>query len=130
MSDELDEQICTLWVHNEAFSKEDVLLNTATLPKRLATTKFFNISAFVSNVGLRDFQASTPTVPPGKIGHIAPASYAGNGRRSGGSRRNRLLGRDRRAKCFTLAAKDMDVELKIKHPNLQVIRVLGLIELP
>jgi len=129
VGDDLDEQICTLWVHNEAFSKEDVLLNTSTLPKGLATNKIFNISAFVSNFGIRDFHASTTTVPPGKNGHTEPASIAGGGRRNVGSKRDRSLGRDGRAKCFTLAAKDMDAELKTRYPNLQVIRVLTLIEL-
>lgn len=118
-STDLEEQICTLWVHNEAFSKEDVLFNAASFPKAFASSTVFTLTPYTSRVGVRDFQILA-SASSNKGNHSIAASTTTTGRQSHRTKSSARLGRDRQAKCFTFAGIDMDGELKLKHPNLQV----------
>jgi len=126
--DDTEEQVCTLWVHNEAFAKEDVLFNATSFPKSFASSALFNLTPFMANVGVRDFQATaTASVPANRGGkgtaYSTVSSSNRDGRQGGLPKSSALLGRNRHEKRFTFTATDMEADMKAKHPNLQVTSV-------
>ena len=90
------EKPCTLWVHNEAFSKESVLFNAAFLPLDAARNhQLLEVKPIESGVGVRDFETSV--VDDGEHTKSSSASST-----------------------FLFVAKDVTAELKAKYPGLQV----------
>ncbi|KAI9725216.1 MAG: vacuolar membrane-associated protein iml1 [Chrysothrix sp. TS-e1954] len=92
------EKQCTLWVHNEAFSKEDVLFNASIFAKdAVHHDQPFTITSIDSGVGVRDFGPSDVNVT--ELDQPQPPSTEPS---------------------FIFLARDASDEMKLKHPSLQV----------
>lgn len=129
------QKICTLWTHDENFSRDDIVFNSEKFPE-LPTTpgSLLQIVAINSGTAVRDF-SSTTKVPP----HDAAQASAGPVPKdtadtpSRKSRRGSLSktvdengstvpgGRDiDTEKTYIFASKPLPHDLKSKHANLQI----------
>ncbi|QSZ28751.1 hypothetical protein DSL72_003256 [Monilinia vaccinii-corymbosi] len=115
------ERRCNLWTHDEAFSKEEVILNLDLFPD-VRAGELMAIVALRTDSGLRDFQDKS-TLNKQDI-HSAAASghfgkyirnQSGQGHREKISRYEVGFG-----KRYLFLAKDMPKELKLKQSGLEV----------
>jgi hypothetical protein len=130
------QKVCTLWTHDENFSKETVVFNEERFPElSLSPTSLIQILALKHAPAVRDFQVSskcnTRDGAPGK-GNESGQDVHTEGR-SRRSRRGSVKitldengtvipgGRDVDAeKSYIFVAKSMSSELRSKHPTLHV----------
>lgn len=126
-------RLCTLWVHDDTFSRDEVILNTALFPPN--TVEIGRLAAIVqvkSDVNVRDFQDEAQE---------ASSDDAGKRKRRGATRKGGN-GMEKKASCQALGAmenfakwggqdvdmskkyvfrvKDMSNEQRSKQPTLQV----------
>ncbi|KAI9649848.1 vacuolar membrane-associated protein iml1 [Ciborinia camelliae] len=115
------ERRCNLWTHDEAFSKEEVILNLDLFPD-VKAGELMAIVALKTDSGLRDFQDKSTLnkqdidskTASGQFGrHIW--NQSGHGHRRQGSRHDVSFG-----KRYLFLAKDMPKDLKLKQPTLEV----------
>jgi hypothetical protein len=130
------QKVCTLWTHDENFSKEDVVYNAEKFPELPSTPgSLLQILALNHATAVRDFQATAKS--NAKENGSAKNDNSGNDTsRDTHSRRSRKAelkitidengslirgGRDvDPEKSYIFLAKPMPADLKSKHPNLQV----------
>ncbi|KZF23293.1 hypothetical protein L228DRAFT_246048 [Xylona heveae TC161] len=131
------ERVCNVWVHEEAFSKEDVVLDIALFPKgTVRVGDLGEIAGFNTTTAVRDFQdAAQSTFKETGGGRsvaegtsIEPASTLSERKLSGAnilsldeSRGSLESSRDvdpHKKYCFII--KDITSEQRAKYPNLQV----------
>lgn len=115
------ERRCNLWTHDEAFSKEEVILNLDLFPD-VKAGELMAIVALKTDSGLRDFQDKS-TLNKQDI-HSATGSsqfgkymwnQSGQGHRGKVSRHDVGFG-----KRYLFLVKDMPKELKLKQSGLEV----------
>ena len=116
------ERRCNLWVHDDVFSKDEVVLNLDLYPE-VKAGDLMAIVALKTDSGVRDFQdqvnASKKDLPA-----LATAMTR---ERSSSNPKSPTLGSDMDSKHdvdigkrYLFTAKDMPKELKAKHPGLEV----------
>ncbi|KAI5296048.1 vacuolar membrane-associated protein iml1 [Ascosphaera acerosa] len=109
----ITQRVCTLWVHDESFSREDVLLNLNSLPD------------LAINVGDLVEVRSVASVPPttrARDLHVSHASNASIDRSEESSRNDRSSHRDKKFRTGGLIfrAQAMPPDLQARQPDLQV----------
>jgi DEP domain-containing protein 5 len=118
------QRICTLWVHEESFSREDVILNFALFPKgSVRAGDLAEIVALKSNSEVRDFQDAVPKNPRDSNTFEGSPIGAGAERRRSPSNTLNLedtTNKSLQSKRYVFIAKDMSSEQKLRQPNLQV----------
>lgn len=142
------QKVCTLWTHDDNFSKEDVVFNGDKFPELPATPGcLIQVIALKYGTAIRDFQSSSKaqakdtnqTKPDDSSQHTLKSPHTRRGRR--GSLKvtfdeNGLVIQDGREvdseKSYTFVAKPFPADLKSKQSNLQlsiaerIARVFGL----
>lgn len=111
------ERCCNLWTHDDAFSKEDVILNLDLFPE-VKAGDLMAIIPLKTDSGLRDFQDPKQdfdsVTSSGQFGkHIL--NQSGHGHRRKSSRHDVGFG-----KRYLFLAKEMPKELKLKSPGLEI----------
>lgn len=129
------QKICTLWTHDDNFSREDVIFNGDKFPELPATPgSLMQIIALSHAPSIRDFQATAKNNKDGtnvKIEDTIKDTFSENHSRR--SRRGSIKitldengvvingGRDvDLEKSYVFVAKPVSADLKSKYPNLQV----------
>ena len=129
------QKICTLWTHDENFSRDDIVFNSDKFPE-LPTTPgtLLQIVAINAGTAVRDFSSTTKVTP-----HDAPplkaepTSKDATDTQSRKSRRGSFSktidengsvaqgGHDiDTEKTYVFASKPLPQDLKAKHANLQI----------
>ena len=130
------QKVCTLWTHDDNFSRDDVVFNGEKFPELPAIPgSLIQIIALKHATAIRDFQTAAKSTPKdasqAKEGESSKdASQATHSRRA---RRGSVMitldengsliqgGRDVDAdKSYIFVAKPIPADLKSKYPNLQV----------
>ena len=115
-------QRCNIWVHDEGFSKDEVVLNLDLFPD-VKAGELMAILSLKTDSGVRDFQDKAQS---SKVSgeHIAPANQAepGSSNPTGpvptnGSDVNHDVDNGRR---YLFVAKDMTKEMKTRQKNLEI----------
>jgi hypothetical protein len=130
------QKICTLWTHEENFSKDDVVFNGEKFPElSIISGSLIQILILKQATAVRDFQAAAADAPKenshAKVNDTEKESVseAHHKRNRKGSVRVTVDesgpqiydGRSADAnKSYIFVARPMPMELKSKHPNLQV----------
>jgi hypothetical protein len=130
------QKICTLWTHDDNFSKQDIVFNGDRFPELpTAHGTLLQIVAIDSGTAVRDFQSTAKSAqpdaaqtqdaePPKDSGEVGPS---GRGRRGSitvtiGENGSKIPGgRDIDVeKTYVFAVAALPADLKTKHANLQV----------
>jgi hypothetical protein len=118
------QRICTLWVHEDSFSREDVILNFALFPKgSMRAGDLAEIVALRSNSDVRDFQDAAPKNSRDTGAFEGSPIGAGAERRRSPSNTLNLeenANKSQQSKRYVFIAKDMSSEQRLRQPNLQV----------
>ncbi|KAF1950790.1 hypothetical protein CC80DRAFT_528712 [Byssothecium circinans] len=130
------QKVCTLWTHDDNFSKDDVVFNGEKFLELPATTgSLIQVIALKYGTAVRDFQSNSkaPTKdasqPRADDSSQNPVKSSHNRRSRRGSVKITLdengsviqEGREVDSeKSYTFVAKPFPADLKSKHPNLQV----------
>jgi hypothetical protein len=114
------ERRCTLWVHDEGFSREEVVLNLDLFPG-FKPGELMAIMALKTDSGVRDFQEKTQSSNRDSVALGAPIQRE----RSASNPRSPASGKDAkrdvdRWKRYLFIAKDISREMKAKHQGLEV----------
>jgi hypothetical protein len=130
------QKICTLWTHDDNFSRDDIVFNSDKFPE-LPTTpgSLLQLVAFNAGTAVRDFSATSKT-PQSDATHSRPDSAAKDSSADSRSRRSRRAsftitvdengstipaGRDVDGdRTYIFALKPLPPDLKSKHANLHV----------
>ena len=116
-------EVVSLWVHDESFSKDDVLVNPDTLHHlRLAAGDLVQIVALKSALEARDFEKSSEVSLTDSSDSSKPkgtSSDEGNTTSALASGQRGSFEVDDNTKYFFIA-RSFPAELKAKHPSLQV----------
>jgi hypothetical protein len=131
------QKVCTLWTHDENFSKENVVFNEEKFPELpLSPTSLIQILALKHAPAVRDFQVSSKNKAKdstaGRVDESGPDGHpeARSKRSRRGSTKITLDengavipgGRDvDPERSYIFVAKPMSPDLRSKHPTLQVI---------
>jgi len=112
---------CTLWIHDESLSKEEVLLNLDLFPD-VKAGELMAIIALKTDSGLRDLQEKTQPIRKDSDCLTVPVQRATSGSSpkvldsNGTSSRHDLdFG-----KRYLFIAKDMPKDLKLRQPGLEI----------
>jgi hypothetical protein len=131
------QKVCTLWVHDENFSRDDVLFNSDKFSELPATPgSLIQILGLKQVTSVRDFQSTNPLTSVKDVTQTKTDSSSRESTHASHSRRTRrgsvILtldengqpiqgGRDVDSeKSYIFVAKPMPADLKSKQPNLQV----------
>ncbi|EKD14941.1 domain found in Dishevelled [Drepanopeziza brunnea f. sp. 'multigermtubi' MB_m1] len=114
------ERRCTLWVHDEGFSREEVVLNL-DLFTDVKPGELMAIMALKTDSVVRDFQDKTQSFKRDSVALGAPMQRE----RSASNPRSPASGKDAkhdvdRWKRYLFIAKDISREMKAKHQGLEV----------
>jgi hypothetical protein len=114
------ERRCNLWVHDEAFSKEEVVLNLDLFPD-VEAGELMAIVALKTDSGIRDFQEKTQKKDVDNLTTAMQRERSNSNPKSPGQ----VNGTDGKhdlglGKRYLFIAKDISKELKAKHPGLEV----------
>ncbi|KAH9874449.1 hypothetical protein IAQ61_003638 [Plenodomus lingam] len=133
------QKVCTLWTHDDNFSREDIVFNREKFPELpTAPGSLLQIVAIKTGTAVRGLQGNasgTPnhasqTEPDASTLNVDPDGHAKRDRRgsititvdeAGG-----LIPEGREVdaeKAYIFVSKQLPVDLKAKHTNLQVSRV-------
>jgi hypothetical protein len=113
------ERRCNLWVHDEVFSKEDVVLNLDLFPN-VKVGELMAIVALKAESGIRDFQEKAPKKDFDGLSssaHLERSVWSQFGRAQRLKNTTHDSGLGRR---YLFLVRDMPKELKHKHPALEV----------
>ncbi|KAJ4990582.1 vacuolar membrane-associated protein iml-1 [Stagonosporopsis vannaccii] len=129
------QKICTLWTHDENFSRDDVVFNGDKFPELPnAPGSLLQIVAVNTGTAVRDF-SSTPKAPTHDAGSArgdtlpkeAADAYPRKGRRGSFSKTVEENGSVAQAghdvdteKTYIFTSKPLPQDLKAKHPTLQI----------
>ncbi|KAF2677146.1 hypothetical protein K458DRAFT_396227 [Lentithecium fluviatile CBS 122367] len=131
------QKVCTLWTHDDNFSRDDVVFNGDKFVELPATSgSLIQVMGLKHGTAVRDFQ-STSKVPPKDLGQAiandASRATATDTQSKRRSRRGSLRvtidengsiiqeGREVDSeKSYIFVAKPFPADLKSKHPNLQI----------
>lgn len=94
-------KVCSLWIHNSSFSKQEVLFNAALLPRGSAT-----------NGLLLKILPHHPHASPSLQTHVPPLSRPSHAPSFADSSSD--------STAFVFVAHDLSNDQRSKHPNLQV----------
>jgi hypothetical protein len=116
------ERRCIIWVHDEGFSKDEVVLNLDLFPD-LTPGELMAIVALKTDSGIRDFQEKAQTsktngeniapVPQSDRSHLNPKSPV----QANAPEVNHDVDHGKR---YLFIAKDMPKEIKAKLPSLEI----------
>lgn len=114
-SEQTTSKVITLWIHDDAFSKDDVLINPGIFEGvELSPDHLVEISCLKSTTEVRDFQ---------KISDETEEDYIREDDRILGRQTSResqeASDTNNRAKCL-LSLRTLPKEMKTKHPSLQI----------
>jgi DEP domain-containing protein 5 len=118
------ERRCVLWIHDEQYSKEEVILNTDLFP--VGTVKPGDLLAIVAlktDVAVKDFQERNASAKKGTepfSASLQPDINVEERKSSTGSVSVDGQHDIDQQKRYLFAVKDMSKELKAKQPNLEV----------
>jgi DEP domain-containing protein 5 len=108
-------KVVTLWVHDDAFSKEDVLINPDIFDGlELGSESLVEIASLRSSSEVRDFQA----VEDEAGDRLEEEDARDLGRRTSRDSQQ-LFDSDTRTKCL-LSIRPLPEEIRTKHPSLQI----------
>jgi hypothetical protein len=116
------ERRCNLWVHEESFSKNDVVLNLDLFPD-VKPGDLMAIVSLKADLGVRDFQEKAHT--PKKDADNLPATMRSERSNSNPKSPSQASGTDIRSevelgrRCLFIV-KPMSSEMKAKQPGLEV----------
>lgn len=116
------ERRCNIWVHDENFSKDEVVINLDLFPD-VKSGELMAIAALKTDSGIRDFQDKAQNSKTNGES-IAPTTQSDRGHsisknpvQVNGSEVNHDVDRGRR---YLFIGKDMSKEMKTKQPNLEI----------
>lgn len=121
------ERRCVLWVHDEGFSKEDVVLNLDLFPE-VKPGELMAIMALKTESGVRDFQEKTQAKRDSDTlatsmqrersssNPRSPEAANGNSNGYGSDAKHDVDIWNR----YLFIARDMPKDMKVKQPNLEV----------
>ena len=115
------ERRCNIWVHDESFSKDEVVINLDLFPD-VNSGELMAVVALKTDSGIRDFQDKAES-SKWNGDSVAPSSQSEHGHghpspiQANGSDVNHDIDSGRR---YLFLAKDMSKETKIKHPTLEI----------
>ncbi|KAL9109540.1 MAG: hypothetical protein Q9227_005876 [Pyrenula ochraceoflavens] len=124
-------KICSLWIHDETFSKEETLLGTDVFEEDVSRTgEIIEIVAFENNVGAQDFSTGSNAGVRPPTSNFSVKNRTGVGDRTDKSSRNdhglneplSSAGASKfdESTKYRFIAKAMPEEIKAQHPSLQV----------
>lgn len=129
------QKICTLWTHDENFSRDDIVFNTEKFPE-LPTSPgtLLQIVAIHSGTAVRDFSSTTKGQPhdaaQASAGSMSKDSIDTQSRKSRRGSFSKTIdengsvlpgGRDvDTERTYIFASKPLPQDLKSKHANLQI----------
>lgn len=114
------ERRCQIWVHDEAFSREEVVLNLDLFPD-VKAGDLMAIVALKTDSGVRDFQDKVPKRDSDNLATSMQRERSNSNPRSP----SQPTGADTKhdldmGKRYLFVAKDMPKEMLAKHPSLEV----------
>jgi hypothetical protein len=114
------ERRCIVWVHDEVFSKEEVVLNLDLFPE-IKAGDLMAIVALKAEIGVRDFQEKAQKKDADNLATSMQRERSNSNPHSP----NQANGTDSKhdvdmGKRYLFLAKDMSKEMKAKHPALEV----------
>jgi DEP domain-containing protein 5 len=116
------ERKCVLWVHDEGFSKDEVVLNLGLFPD-VKPGELMAIVGLKTDISIRDFQEKGQ----GSIHELDALATSMQRERSNSNPRSPgpVNGSDSKhdadlGKRYLFIARDMPKEMKTRHPNLEV----------
>jgi DEP domain-containing protein 5 len=114
------ERRCIIWVHDEAFSKDEVVLNLDLFPDAKAGD-LMAIVALKTDSGVRDFQEKAQKIDADNLATAMQRERSNSNPRSP----NQANGADTKhdldlGKRYLFIATDMSKEMKTKQPGLEV----------
>jgi hypothetical protein len=131
------QKICTLWTHDDNFSRDDVVFNADRFSELdVHPGSLVRVIALKQATATRDFQSTGKRdVNNAKVGDGYKKSHAGSHSRKGRRHPATLTldengvvipgGRELdEGKSYVFVSRPMTPDLKSKHPNLQVRRTL------
>jgi hypothetical protein len=117
----LFERLCNLWIHDDVFSKDEVVLNLDLFPD-IKAGDLMAIVALKTDSGVREFQDQTSSskVDLASLGSARPRERSSSNPKSpvgsaADTKQDLELG-----KRYMFIARDMPKELKAKHTSLEV----------
>lgn len=115
------ERKCVLWVHDEGFSKEEVVLNLDLFPD-VKPGDLMAIVAIKTDTGVRDFQEKLQSVKrdPDNLAASMQRERSSSHPRSPGPVNGGDSKHDHVGKRYLFIAKDMPKEIKSKQPGLEL----------
>lgn len=130
------QKVCTLWTHDDNFSKDDVVFNSDRFPELPATPgSLIQVIALKYGTATRDFQSTSSRavvkdgsqVKPDDTKDAATDSHSRRSRRGSIKvtldENGSIIQEDREVdmeKSYIFVAKPFPADLKSKHSNLQV----------
>lgn len=123
-SNEAVERRCVLWIHEEPFSKDEVVFNLSLFPPNtIQPGQLMSIVALKADSAVRDFQDRNPPPKRGIDGLTASLQLDASVSELRSSRGS--LSTDGRydvdtQKQYLFAVHDMSKDMKIKHPTLEI----------
>ena len=131
------QKVCTLWTHDDNFSRDDVVFNSDKFVELPATPgSLIQVIALKHGTAVRDFQ-TVPKPPPKDAGQVnahdlskaaTQESYSKRRSRRGSIRvtideNGSIIQENREVdteQSYVFVAKPFPADLKSKHPNLQI----------
>jgi hypothetical protein len=118
------ERRCLLWVHDDQFSKEDVVLNVDLFPAgSLKPGVLMAITALKADTTVKEYPVREPTGRKGaqtlSVSHD-PVENGEDQKSSTGSFGGESQQDMDSETQYLFAANDMGKEMRLKHPNLEV----------
>lgn len=114
------ERRCNLWVHDDAFSKDEVVLNLDLFPS-VKAGELMAIVALKTDSGVRDFQDKAQRKDTETSATPMHRERSNSNSRSPGQANDLEVRHDvELGKRYLFVAKDMSKEMKAKHAGLEV----------
>ncbi|KAI9726988.1 MAG: vacuolar membrane-associated protein iml1 [Cirrosporium novae-zelandiae] len=111
------QRLCSIWVHDESFSKEDILFNAAALGDgAVRADDLLAVSAVLPTTSVRQFE---PLAPSQKRRSLLSNDF---GDKSAVITHGEPIerGAEEPQKSFLFVARDISPEVKARYPNLQI----------
>lgn len=116
------ERSCTLWVHDETFSKRPVVFNPAVLARHnVRPGALLKVMRVASGVAVQDFQSEEDRPKSSQSKEISSFEI-GAGASLELPPRADAATNDEEWKHFVFISEELDQDYLTRHPNLQVVR--------
>ena len=108
-------KVITLWVHDDAFSRDDVLINPSLFDGvELNQDHLIEVASLRSASEVRDFQTSS-----GEVEEVSSRDDSQILDRQSSRESQEALDTNKQSKCL-LSLRPLPEEIKVKHPSMQI----------